>query len=76
MKNKNDVLRLKSIVRSDRLSAGDEFYEMVIADASNTLREYFDFKDNVTLNVTKTEGGYKVAVEFFAESVKPFTKIP
>lgn len=76
MKNKNDVLRLKSIVRNDRFSAGDEFYEMVISDASKTLREYFDFKDNVSLNVTKAEGGYRVSVNFFAESVKPFTKVP
>lgn len=76
MKKRNEVVRIKSIVKNDRFSVGEEFYNIVISDTSKVLREYFDFKNDVLLNISKTNDGYRVLIEFYALNIKPFTKLP
>lgn len=76
MKKKNEITRLLSIVQNDRLNLNDQFHKIIEKDVEKVLKEYFDYNDNINIEITKNGDGYRVNFSFFATRIKPFIKSP
>ncbi len=74
-KNKNQLLRLQSLIENDRIMAGDNFSEMVINDINKLLKDYFDFRLPPNLTMEKTRDGYFVNISINASRIKNFANI-
>lgn len=74
-KKKNEIIRLQSIIESDRTNASDNFIKLVIEDLTKLFREYFDFKDNLTLDINKSGENYMVQTTILATRIKNFVNI-
>ncbi len=74
-KKKNEIIRLQSIIESDRINASDNFIKLVIEDLTKLFREYFDFKDNLTLDINKSGENYMVQTTILATRIKNFVNI-
>lgn len=77
-KNKlnGELMRLRTVIESDRLNVSDNFDELITADLGEVLGDYFDLKTRPVLTVTKENGGYLVRVEALAVRIKAFGVIP
>ena len=42
-KDKNELMRLQTLIENDRLSTGDSFVELIVSDVEKLLKDYFDF---------------------------------
>ena len=74
-KNKNQLLRLQTLIENDRIMAGDNFSEMLINDISKLLKDYFDFRLSPILNMEKTRDGYLVNISINASRIKNFASV-
>ena len=74
-KDKNQLLRLQTLIENDRIMAGDNFGEMVISDINKLLRDYFDFSLPPALSMEKTRDGYFVNISIHATRLKSFANI-
>ena len=74
-KNKNEIIRLQSIIENDRISASDNFNNLVISDLNNLLKEYFDFKSLPTLNIERCGADLKVEIVLTVSRIKKFINI-
>ena len=72
---REDVLRLKRAIESDRMSMTAEGLDIIIADVQSVLSDYFYISKAPTLEI-KVEGGvYRVEIKVLAEAIKTFAKI-
>ena len=76
MKNKNELLRLRTLIENDRINMGDNFIELIVSDLSNLLKDYFDFGGVPELFIEKQNGKYKINVILYATRIKNFASIP
>ena len=74
-KNKNQLLRLQTLIENDRITTGDNFSEMLISDIDRLLRDYFDFRLPVNLTMEKNRNGYFVNISINATRIKSFANI-
>ena len=74
-KDKNELLRLQTLIESDRLLTGDNFGEMLINDITKLLRDYFDFSKPTKLAIEKSRDGYFVNFSINATRLKSFANI-
>ena len=75
MSGTNDFLRLKKILNNDDKGIPNEVLEILKSDIRKIFTEYFvlDGEDiDVSYEYDK-EGGYKIAVAWFATAVKTVT---
>ena len=75
-KNKNELVRVQTMIECDRLNAGDDFIELVERDVGVLFKDYFDFNDTPRLTIEKSNNKLKVEVLVFADRIKNFSKIP
>lgn len=71
-----ELMRLKTVIESDRLSVGSNFDELIVSDLEDLLRDYFELKGRPTLFIAKQGSGYVVNVQAQAIRVKPFGVLP
>ena len=74
-KNKNEIVRLQSLIENDRISTGDNFINLILSDLTLLLRQYFDFKENVVLNIERSGAEYMVQINLTASRIKKFINI-
>ena len=74
-KNKNEIVRLQSLIENDRISTGDNFINLILSDLTLLLRQYFDFKENVVLNIERSGAEYTVQINLTASRIKKFINI-
>ncbi len=74
-KDKNQLLRLQTLIESDRISTGDNFGEMLINDITKLLRDYFDFSMSPKLTMEKSRDGYFINFSINATRLKSFANI-
>ena len=74
-KNNNDIVRLQTLIENDRISKSDNFINLVLSDLTLLLRQYFDFKENVELNIEKNGAEFLVQVNLTATRIKNFINI-
>ena len=76
MKNKNQIVRLKSIIDNDRMEYNDEFLNLLNIDLEKLLKEYFSYNDKTEIRILKAGDRYKVEISFFATQLRPFAILP
>lgn len=75
-KDKNELIRLQSLIENDRVNTGDDFIGLVISDAEKLLKDYFDFNTPVKLDIIKHGDKYKVQFYCLATRIKNFGIVP
>ena len=75
-KDKNEMMRLQTLIESDRMSAGDNFIELVTSDAEKLLKDYFDFRFAPEISLIKQGDKYKVCISVLATRLKNFSAVP
>ncbi|PWM75240.1 MAG: hypothetical protein DBX59_02085 [Bacillota bacterium] len=71
-----ELTRLKTVLETDRLNVADNFDELITADLTSLLSDYFDLKTSPQMRVVKENGYYLVQVEAIAFRLKPFGVVP
>ncbi len=72
---KDDVLRLKRAIESDRMCMTAEGLDIILADVQAVLSDYFYITKKPTLEIKKQGDGYLVEIKVLAETLKTFAKI-
>lgn len=72
---KKEIVRMQSVIESDRVSASNNFTELLINDINKVLREYFDFRALPKLKIEKFNGEYFVNLSISAVRIKNFSNI-
>ncbi len=75
-KNKKELMRVQSILEVDRMSAGDNFFELVLNDVGALLGEYFHYSGEPKIKIEKFGDRYKVDISILASRIKNFETIP
>ena len=68
----NELQRVKNIINNDRFRTSDCFLELLNKDLSKLFRDYFDFRGNPDVLITKDNGGYFVEVKLPVDRLKAF----
>jgi len=69
-------MRAQTLIENDRISAGDNFIELLKADVDKLLKDYFDFSDSVNVNINKSGDNFKVDLSIMVKRIKAFEYIP
>jgi len=75
-KDKNELLRLQTLIENDRINMGDDFISLVESDAESLLKDYFDFNTPPKLTITKYGDKYRVQLCVLAVRLKNFGIVP
>ena len=75
-KDKNGLVRIQNILENDRMSAGDDFLDLVVSDLKILLNDYFEFRDLPTVKMEKSSDKYKVDFTIYATRIKSIDYIP
>ena len=75
-KDKNELMRLQTLIESDRVNMGDDFISLVESDVEKLLKDYFDFSSAPKLSITKFGDKYKVQLNLVVLRIKNFSVIP
>ena len=71
-----ELMRLKTVLETDRLNVAENFDELITADLTNLLNDYFDLKTSPQMRVAKENGYYLVQIEAIAFRLKTFGVVP
>ena len=71
-----ELTRLKTVIETDRLNVADNFDELITADLTSLLSDYFDLKTPPQMSIVKENGYYLVRVEAIAFRIKTFGVVP
>ena len=71
-KNKNELLRLQTLIENDRIITGDNFTQMLLSDIDKLLRDFFDFSMPPKITMEKGRDGYLVNFSINATRIKNF----
>ncbi|MBQ3115671.1 MAG: hypothetical protein IJC07_01445 [Clostridia bacterium] len=75
-KGNRELVRIQSVLENDRLSAGDNFFELLMGDLEKILQEFFEYSDAPTLSIDKCGDGYKVNFSITASRLRSFGCLP
>lgn len=73
---REDVIRLKRAIESDRMSMTAEGLDVIVRDLQSVLSDYFYLAKPPKLTVKVKDGRYLVEITAFADAIKAFTKMP
>ena len=71
-KEKGELIRLQSLIESNRLNNLDNFEELLLNDLHKLLSDYFDFNNMPTLKLLKDGNVIEVKISLVAKSIKNF----
>ena len=72
---KEDALRLKRVIESDRMSVTAESAQIIINDLEGVLADYFCLDSKPSLKITSKNGKYSVEISFSATALKSFLRL-
>ncbi|MBR2336896.1 MAG: hypothetical protein IKA61_03005 [Clostridia bacterium] len=72
---REDVLRLKKAIESDRMSMTAAGLDVIIDDLKSVLSDYFFFSASPTLDIKVQGGKYVVEIKVIADALRTFAKI-
>ena len=75
-KERNELLRLQTMIENDRISAGDNFLQLVENDLIKLLRDYFDFSKSPELKIETLNNSYYLSFSLNVSRIKNFANIP
>lgn len=71
-KEKLELMRLQTMIESDRINVSENFNELIINDVSKIFSDYFDYKGRPTLDIVKKGDKLRVVVSVTATRVRSF----
>jgi len=75
MKRKNQLQRVESIIKNDRLSTREDFKNLFILDLDKLLKDYFDYKNLPNFEIVKMGDRLMVNISVCASAIKPFLSL-
>lgn len=75
-REKNELMRIQTVLEKDRLNVGKGFNELLSCDLNKLLKDYFDFSNDASVEITKGKGGYKLFIELDIIRVKGLNASP
>ena len=75
-KKKDEILRVETVINSDRLRLKDDFIRLLEKDLSKILGEYFYLENIPEIEIVKEGKGFKVNVVFSSSGIKNFINVP
>lgn len=75
-KDKNELLRLQTLIENDRVNMGDDFISLVESDAEKLLKDYFDFSAPPKLSIMKYGDKYNIQLNLLVVRIKDFGVVP
>ncbi len=75
-KNSSELMRLKSLIETDRLTVSSSFNTLVENDINKLLTDYFDLSQKAKLKIEKDGNGYSVLINCKAVRIKSFGVLP
>ncbi len=73
MKNKkNELIRVQSVIERDRLNVGKDFKSLLIHDLEKVFKDYFDYKDDIDINLIKEGDKCMVSLNLYVSRIKNF----
>ncbi len=76
MKKQTELQRMEELIRHDRLNVKEEFSELLIKDLNSLLRDYFDYKGDPSLDITRTGDRFTVTISLCVNSLRSFSSLP
>ncbi len=71
---REDVIRLKKAIESDRMSMTAEGIDVIVADLQSVLSDYFFISKAPTLEIRVQDGTYVIDIRVVAEALRTFAK--
>lgn len=75
-RNKTELLRVETVINSDRMRLKDDFIKLFEADLKKLLTEYFYLESFPQTEIVKEGKGYNVIINFTCSQIKNFINIP
>lgn len=73
---KDNVIRLKRVIESDRLAVTEECLELIIKDVSSVLSDYFRLCEKPEIKIIPCGDEYLITVSAKADTLKTFAAVP
>ncbi len=73
---RDNVIRLKRVIDTDRLSLTAESMELIVNDLSVALSDYFVLSEAPVIKVSPKDGKYEIDIRVSAEALKTFLPVP
>ena len=73
--DKNEIMRIHTVLEKDRLSVDDGFNELLISDLTKLLKDYFVFNDAISVDLVKEKGGYSLQTRLSVLRIKNLNAI-
>ena len=73
---KNDIMRAYSLIENDRLSTGEDFFEVLKRDLTILLKDYFEFNGAVDISVIKKDGKNEFMAKLKFDRIRSFGTLP
>lgn len=74
-REKKELLRLQSMIESDRISTGDNFLRLIESDVNKLLRDFFDFSKPPELRLEMHNNNYLFTLTLNASRIKNFANV-
>ncbi len=71
-KDKNEIMRLQTMIENDRMNIGENFDELIMCDLNKLLSDFFDYKECPTLEISKVGDKLKVNISLTASRMRSF----
>ena len=71
-RDKNELLRLQTMIENDRVNLGDNFLQLVENDIVKLLKDYFDFSAVPILALERENHGYSLCFNLRVSRIKNF----
>ena len=75
-KNKQELMRVETVINSDRLRLKDDFIKLMEKDLKKLLSEYFYLETEPQTEIIKEGKSFIVNVNFTCTEIKNFINVP
>lgn len=73
---KGEIIRAYNLIENDRLSTGENFFEMLKRDLTILLKDYFEFNGGINVKILKKEGKNQFEMELKFDRIRSFGILP
>ncbi len=74
--NAKELMRVQTLIESDRLNMGKGFNELLVSDLSKLLADYFDFNSVPEIELQKGKGEYRLKIVIYPTRIRALNCLP
>jgi hypothetical protein len=75
-KSKQELMRVETMINSDRLRLKDDFIKLMESDLKRLLSEYFHLENAPLTEIIKDGKIFRVNINFSCSEIKNFINVP